>query len=221
MLSGELASAGEQQVLLVLHTVLPIESGGHERLSSFCTLAAPTSKAAGFLLSPGISVALTCTPDRCLEAVPLPSQDSHQNALWANMRPCLAVAPLHPSGPAQEGQGEQEYASAHKPQWQVQLYSLRNHTYFHAIEVASRVLGLRCSCRILAVALDSQVGSTVMPALILFVRRGALPVAAHVTSFVCPFASDKHMLSTSALFITLHPSAACIMLQHSNHTYLY
>lgn len=39
----------------------------------------------------------------------------------------------------------------------VQLYSMRSHSYVHALTFKTQILGLKCSTRLLVVALDSQI----------------------------------------------------------------
>ena len=93
----------------------------------------------------------------------MPQHKADERGSWWADQPCIAVALLQAnnllSRPAAEAA---EYAAAPTPQWRVQLYSLRRHAYFHHIALTSRVLGLKASCRILAVALENQVLSIVV-----------------------------------------------------------
>lgn len=113
------------------------------------------------------------TPDlglliRCLEAIPVLRRDLQSGEFWQGAGPCIAVAPLHPINSPQHQQqdaslSEAGYTSAQKPQWAVQIYSLQTQSYIHSLTVASAVLALRCSCRVLAVALDGQVCPALWP----------------------------------------------------------
>ena len=96
--------------------------------------------------------------------MPSPQHAPADGTGWWQDQPCIAAALLHPnnllSKPASE---HAEYASTPTPQWRVQLYSLRRHAYFHHIALSSRVLGLKASCRILAVALENQASTALLP----------------------------------------------------------
>ena len=66
-----------------------------------------------------------------------------------NTTPVLALVPA--SDPASSP------ATDSKPAHSVQLYSIRSHTYVHSLTFNSQVLSLKCSRRLIVVALDAQI----------------------------------------------------------------
>ena len=133
--------------------------------------------------------------------------------MWRNAHPCIAIAPLHAaSSVLQEPAVEKGYTSAHRPQWRVQLYSLQSHNYIHTVTMAARVLGLRCSCRVLAVALESQVIRHEICA----TQSLAVDPPLKLLSFPCwlphpwPRAPTSERAYAGLLKVRMHLSVACL-----------
>lgn len=83
-----------------------------------------------------------------LEALPCSAQAPTSLSPLHNATPVLAVVPAPFLQPA---------STDAKPGHRVQLYSMRSHTYVHSLSFNSPVLSLKCSCRLIVVALDAQI----------------------------------------------------------------
>lgn len=75
--------------------------------------------------------------------------------------PPTPLSPLHDATPVVVLVPASEPASSpstdSKPAHSVQLYSMRSHTYVHSLSFNSQVLSLKCSRRLIVVALDAQI----------------------------------------------------------------
>lgn len=144
---------------------------------------------------------------RCLEAVPTPHPADSSKGWWQD-QPCIAVALLHPNNLLSKPTADVEYATPPTPQWRVQLYSLQRHSYFHHIALSSRVLGLKCSRRVLAVALENQVSCSAFSwAGTHNLLARVIVTAPSVGSLPWGQANDLHATSCSAPPSVVRPTA--------------
>ena len=90
----------------------------------------------------------SCYPCSILEPLPCSDQAPTSLSPLHNATPVLALVP----------EPILRLASTDtKPGYSVQLYSMHSHTYVHSLSFNSPVLSLRCSRRLIVVALDAQI----------------------------------------------------------------
>lgn len=90
----------------------------------------------------------SCFPCSILEPVSCSDQAPTSLSPLHNATPVLALVPAPILQPA---------TTDTKPGHSVQMYSMRSHTYMHSLSFNSPVLSLRCSRRLIVVALDAQI----------------------------------------------------------------
>lgn len=95
-----------------------------------------------------INLHLCCS---LLEVVPWPHKQPDPSSALRNAWPVLAVAPAAGCDPATSS------SSTPTSDHCVQLYSMQSHTYVHSLSFNSKVLSLRCSPRLIVVALNAQI----------------------------------------------------------------
>lgn len=91
------------------------------------------------------AVLITCS---VLEPIPCSYEAPNSLSPLHNATPVLALVPA----PVLQS-ASTDTKSSHS----VQLYSMRSHTYVHSLSFNSPVLSLKCSRRLIAVALDAQI----------------------------------------------------------------
>jgi hypothetical protein len=95
-------------------------------------------------------------PVRFTEPVPLPQEPDKKGSPLYNYRPILAIVPVDTISTLY-GSEEGEVEDGAKTCGLLQLYSLHTHSYVHTLKFTSRVLSVRCSTRMIVVALDAQI----------------------------------------------------------------
>ncbi len=86
-----------------------------------------------------------------LAPLPWPQQPTIPSSPLCNAWPVLAIVPSPTADSATTSHSSR--SSNHC----VQLYSLQSHSYLHSLGFNSRVLSLKCSPRLVVVALDAQI----------------------------------------------------------------
>lgn len=86
-----------------------------------------------------------------LASLPWPQQPPRPSSPSCNAWPVLAIVPSPTADSATPSHSST--SSSHC----VQLYSLQSHSYLHSLSFSSRVLSLKCSPRLIVVALDAQI----------------------------------------------------------------
>lgn len=87
-----------------------------------------------------------------MEPVPIPCVPSGVTTAVLASWPILAAALASP-----DTHQTADIDSAQNPQHSVQLYSLSSHSYLQPLTFKSAILGLKCSSRLIVVALDAQI----------------------------------------------------------------